>query len=135
MPPTRDKISTPVKVIVICAFLFILDNCESAVASENISITHIEESCIQKCPDHVSGKICLFVFVHIDFNVMFKDLIELIILEHLIFVELFFKLFCNGRHGSNGNFNLLRRTVAKIFQKVAKLTFSARTVPGQGSTN
>lgn len=54
MPPTRDKISTVIQIFLVCTFLFKLDNCESAVASENISIAHIEESCILKCPDHVS---------------------------------------------------------------------------------
>ncbi len=55
MPPyTRDKTSTLCKVLLVCAFFVMLDKSESVIASENISIAHIEESCIQKCPDHVS---------------------------------------------------------------------------------
>ncbi|XP_037036977.1 protein sevenless isoform X3 [Bradysia coprophila] len=52
MPPTRDKKSIPFSIYLVCVFLIMLDNCESATSSENISIAHIEESCIQKCPDH-----------------------------------------------------------------------------------
>lgn len=54
MPPTRDKIAPLFKLVLACAFFLMLDNCERVGANENISITHIEELCIQKCPDHVS---------------------------------------------------------------------------------
>lgn len=54
MPPTRDKIAPFFKLFLVCAFFLMLDNCERVAANDNISITHIEELCIEKCPDHVS---------------------------------------------------------------------------------
>lgn len=73
MPPARDKISTLFQIILVCAFWFMFVNCESAVASENISITHIEESCIQKCPDHVSEIILYKLFVSLGYNLMIME--------------------------------------------------------------